>query len=83
MKTSVNLPIANNNNYKLSHLRWKRRFFDVNSKEDVAEYKFFLTNNRWTANCPFELEWPFLNINDMIRTKLIESHIDLILKNAK
>lgn len=69
--------------FKLSHHTWNRRFFDVNSKADIAEYKFFLENNRWTKNCPFELEWPFLNINDMIRTKLIESHIDLILKNGK
>jgi len=72
-----------NRQFKLSHHTWNRRFFDVNSKEDIAEYKFFLDNNRWTKNCPFELEWPFLNINDMIRTKLIDSHIDIILKNAK
>lgn len=69
--------------FQLSHRTWNRRFFDATNREDVAEYKFFLENSRWTNNCPFELEWPFLNINDMVRTKLIEAHINLILKNAK
>jgi hypothetical protein len=69
--------------FQLSHHTWNRRFFNANDKEDVSEYKFFLDNNRWVSTCPFELEWPFLNINDMIRSKLIDSYIDIMLKNAK
>jgi len=82
MKTPM-LHHSTDRKFQLSHHTWNRRFFDASSKEDIAEYKFFLDNNRWTKTCPFELEWPFLNINDMIRTKLIESHIELILKNGK
>jgi hypothetical protein len=68
---------------RLSHHTWNRRFFDATSREDIKEYIFFLENSRWSNNCPFELEWPYLNINDMIRAKLVDCHIELILKNAK
>lgn len=61
----------------------QRRFFNPFSKEDVGEYKFFLEKNRWKSTCPFELEWPFLSIKDMIQEKLISSHLDTIVKNTK
>ena len=80
MKTLVN---PTNVKFRLSHLTWNRRFFDPTNKEDIGEYKFFLQNSRWKNNCPFEIEWPHLNVNDMIRTKLVDEHIDLMIKNAK
>lgn len=67
---------------KISHLVWTKRHFDPNSKEDLSEYKFFLDNNKWRQNCPFILEWPFLNMQEMIRSKVIEAHIDTILENV-
>ena len=68
--------------FKLSHHTWKKRHFDPNSVDDIKEYKFFLENRKWNGNCPFVLEWPYLTMTDMIRTKLIEAHIDNIIKAA-
>lgn len=68
---------------KLSHLTWSKRRFDPSSKADLQEYKYFMDNKRWTENCPFHLEWPYLTITDMIKSKLIDLYIDTIIKNAK
>ena len=69
--------------FKLSHVHWQKRYFNPYSKKDIREYKYFLDNNRWNGLCPFQLEWPYLTIVEMIRSKLIESHIESIIKNAK
>jgi hypothetical protein len=69
--------------FKLSHTIWMKRYFDANSKEDVVAYKYFLENGRWKDRCPFILEWPYLTVTDMIRTQLIESHIDKMIKDGK
>ncbi len=69
--------------FKLSHVIWEKRYFDSNSKEDILEYKYFLDKGRWKVRCPFILEWPYLTITDMIRTQLIETHIDRMLKDGK
>jgi hypothetical protein len=71
MKTPM-LHHSTDRKFQLSHHTWNRRFFDVSSKEDIAEYKFFLDNNRWTKTCPFELEWPWLSIPYMISHKITE-----------
>lgn len=68
---------------RLSDLAWTKRRFNSNSKKDLLEYKFFLDNNKWIENCPFELEYPYLSIPDMIRCKLIENYFDKMLKSAK
>jgi len=69
--------------FKLTHMIWQKRYFDPLSKVDVQEYKYFLDNNRWKDRCPFILEWPHLTIPEMIRTQLIKTHIEAMLKNAK
>ena len=51
--------------------RFPKRVFDANSKEDLRVYKHFLDNHSWGKNgCPFELEWPWLSIPDMISHKI-------------
>ena len=51
--------------------RFPKRVFDPNSKEDLKAYKHFLDNHSWGSNgCPFELEWPWLSIPDMISHKI-------------
>jgi hypothetical protein len=69
--------------FKLSHVIWEKRYFDANSKNDIAMYKYFLENGRWKERCPFILEWPHLTITDMIRTQLIDVHINRMLKDGK
>lgn len=57
----------------LSNLKNKfpKRIFDVNSKDDLKVYKQFLLTNSWgKTGCPFELEWPWLNLPDMISHKI-------------
>jgi hypothetical protein len=72
-----------NESFKISHMYWPKRYFNPNSKDDIQEYKYFLENNRWVNHCPFNLEWPYLTITEMIRSKLIESHIESMIENAE
>ena len=77
------MEITKNQTFRISHVHWPKRYFDVNSKEDIKEYKFFLDNNRWRDNCPFTLEDPYLSIPDMIRIKLVDKYIEGMIKSAK
>ena len=50
----------------------KKVGFDVNNEEHVDRFKQFFVNNCWgSKGCPFELEYPWLNIPDMIKDKLV------------
>ncbi len=69
--------------FKITHMIWQKRYFDPSSKVDIQEYKYFLDNSKWKDRCPFVLEWPHLTVPDMIRTRLIDTHIEVMLKNAK
>ena len=68
----------NEQGFKLSHYIWDKRHFDVKSAEDLSEYAYFRANSRWRKNCPFVLEWPHLNITDMIKEKIINEYMDFI-----
>ena len=58
---------------KLSQ-RYPKRQFDAGSKDDLKAYKEYLTNRSWGHDgCPFELEWPWLTVPDMIAHKVAES----------
>jgi len=54
-----------------------RREFDVNSKVDIEIYKHFLVNNNWknVGSCPFELEYPYNSVPDMIKDKLVRKFL--------
>jgi len=65
-----------------SAVRWPRRLFDPTEKNDLIEYKYFLDNSKWRNNCPFELEWPYLTIPEMIRDKLINTYIKSMIEKA-
>jgi len=69
--------------FRLSHTLWEKRYFDPYSKEDVKEYKLFLERNSWHKGCPFHLEWPYLTITEMIKSKLINAHLESMIKNGK
>ena len=50
--------------------------FDVNSKADLRVYKKYLETGSWGHDtCPFELEWPWLNIPDMISHKIARAAV--------
>lgn len=52
-----------------------RRKFNPKNKEDIAEFKYYYENNKWKSNCPFILEWPYLNIPSMLKDKIISNTI--------
>ena len=55
----------------------KRKKFDISSKKDIDIYKQFLKTNTWkvTGSCPFELEFPYVSVPDMIKDKLIRKFL--------
>lgn len=55
----------------------KKRKFDLNNKRDVEIYKSFLQTNSWkiTGSCPFELEYPYNSVPDMIKDKLVRKYL--------
>lgn len=55
----------------------KKRVFDMNNKKDVEIYKSFLETNSWkvSGSCPFNLEYPYLTVPDMIKDKLIRKFL--------
>ena len=56
--------------------RFPKRQFDATSNEDLKAYKHFLETRNWGPNgCPFECEWPWLSVPDMIAHKVAESEI--------
>jgi len=56
--------------------RFPKRVFDVANKEDLKLYKHFIEHKSWGRNgCPFELEWPWLSIPDMISHKIAEAAV--------
>ena len=63
----------------LFHLRqqFPKRYFDVTDKKDLSMYKQFITTRSWgERGCPFELEWPWLSIPDMIAHKISEHAVE-------
>lgn len=48
--------------------------FNVNNKQHVELYKKFLETHMWDG-CPFELEFPYTTIPDMIKDKLIHKFL--------
>lgn len=69
------------NSYRVSGAYWTKREFDATSKEDLNEYKYFLQNDHWKNGCPFFVEWPHTNVVSMIEHKIVEKHLDTIIKS--
>ena len=49
---------------------YQRHQFDPSSKEDMKAVRKFLHINKWENNCPFYLEWPYLDVPTMIKDKI-------------
>jgi len=48
-----------------------RHIFEPSNKEDMKIVKTYLHTNSWgLKNCPFILEWPYLDMPSMIKDKI-------------
>jgi hypothetical protein len=70
-------------NFRVSTHVWQKREFNPTNKEDLQEYQYFLNNGKWKQGCPFIVEWPFLNVIDAIKQKIINRHLAQIISAAK
>jgi hypothetical protein len=50
----------------------QRRIFEPSNKEDMKVVRKFLQDNKWENNCPFYLEWPYLDIPSMLKDKITD-----------
>lgn len=63
------------NKIELLHIR-QRRIFEY-TDQDMADVREFFVNKKWGPNgCPFYLEWPYLNIPDMLKDKLSKFYLE-------
>lgn len=69
--------------FLVSNMFWPRREFDPASSEDLTIYKKFLDDSNWKNGCPFVIEWPFLTVPDTIQHKIMNHHINGLIKNAR
>lgn len=61
----------------LSKIVYIKRNFDPTRKEDRSIAHTFLKRRSWKGIvdgniCPFYCEWPYLNVPDMLKDKLLE-----------
>lgn len=69
--------------FRLSSHTWQKRIFNPASAADLAVYKHFILNDRWENGCPFVVEWPFLDVLNMIEHKIIHQHIDSLIAASR
>ena len=69
--------------FRVSAAYWPRRIFDPSSAKDLNEYKEFIETSGWKNGCPFVVEWPFLNVVDMIKSKIVNKHIGHLINSSK
>ena len=48
----------------------QRRMFEPGSKDDMKIVRKFLHDNKWESNCPFYLEWPYLDVPTMLKDRI-------------
>lgn len=59
------------------HIKQKRKF-SVESKEDLNVFSEYIKTSSWGPNgCPFTIEYPWVNVPDMIKDKLVKKHLDI------
>ena len=64
--------------FSLKH-RFVKRIFDPANAEDLAAYKKYVQTNNWGPDgCPFELEWPWLDIPSMLSHKISQHFVEQI-----
>ena len=62
----------------LAQVQRQRVRFSPDDKKHVEQYRNFLVYRKWdTLGCPYELEWPYLSIPDMIKDKIINHYLKI------
>lgn len=51
--------------------------FDPSNKKHTELFRNFLVDHKWENGCPFELEWPYLSIPDMIKDRIINYYLKI------
>ena len=54
--------------------------FDPSNSSHLKSYRIFLKHKTWLNGCIFELEWPYHDIPVMIQAKIIQKHLDKLIK---
>lgn len=55
-----------------------KRHFNIDNKTDVELFKQYLESSSWgKEGCPFELEFPFLSVPDMIKSQIVHKFLGL------
>jgi hypothetical protein len=58
-----------------------KRYFDPRKVEDLLEYKHFITKGNWKhGTCPFQLQWPYLTIPNMLHEMIARHYVTKELK---
>lgn len=52
-----------------------KKTFNIDNQDDIEEFKFFLLNKRWRNVCPFHVEWPYINVVDMIKDEIVNKFV--------
>lgn len=53
-----------------------KRIFNIHDGEDINEFEYFMVNKRWKTTCPFHVNWPYVNVVDMIKDQIVQQYID-------
>jgi hypothetical protein len=62
----------------LAQVQRQRVRFNPEDKKHVDQYRNFVVNRKWDKlGCPYELEWPYLSIPDMIKDKIINHYLKI------
>ena len=62
----------------LAQVQCQRIRFNPEEKKHVEHYRNFVVKRKWdNPGCPFELEWPYLSIPDMIKDKIINHYLKI------
>jgi hypothetical protein len=59
--------------------KFKERYY--NNRDDILEYKHFIIKGHWkSGSCPFQLQWPYLTIPNMLHEMVARHYVTKELK---
>ena len=62
----------------LAQVQRQRVRFSPDDKKHIDTYRHFVVKRKWeNPGCPYELEWPYLSIPDMIKDKIINHYLKI------
>lgn len=67
---------------KLSFTIRARVIFDPSNRKHMLDYAAFIKYNNWKDGCNYLLEDPHTDIPTMIRTKVVDYHLNQYMKHV-